>query len=49
MRSDYDIRRDVENELRSDPDIDATDDATDVAIAVKDGVVTLSGFVRSFL
>jgi osmotically-inducible protein OsmY len=30
--------------LRSDPDIDATD----IAIAVKDGVVTLTGFVRSF-
>jgi osmotically-inducible protein OsmY len=44
MRSDFDIKRDVEDELRSDPDIDATD----IAIAVKDGVVTLTGFVRSF-
>jgi osmotically-inducible protein OsmY len=44
MRSDFDIRRDVEDELRSDPDIDATD----VAVAVKDGVVTLAGFVRSY-
>jgi hypothetical protein len=44
MRSDLDIKRDVEDELRSDPDIDATD----IAIAVKDGVVTLAGFVRSF-
>jgi osmotically-inducible protein OsmY len=44
MRSDYDINRDVEDELRSDPDIDPTD----VAVAVKDGVVTLAGFVRSF-
>ena len=44
MRSDFDIRRDVEDELRSDPDIDATD----IAVAVKDGVVTLAGFVRSF-
>jgi osmotically-inducible protein OsmY len=44
MRSDFDIRRDVEDELRSDPDIDATD----AAVAVKDGVVTLTGFVRSF-
>jgi osmotically-inducible protein OsmY len=43
MRSDYDIRRDVEDELRSDPDIDATD----MAVAVKNGVVTLAGFVRS--
>jgi len=30
--------------LRSDPDIDATD----IAVAVKDGSVTLTGFVRSF-
>jgi osmotically-inducible protein OsmY len=44
MRSDFDIKRDVEDELRSDPDIDATD----IAIAVKDSVVTLNGFVRSF-
>jgi osmotically-inducible protein OsmY len=44
MRSDYDIKRDVEDELQSDPDIDATY----VAVAVKDGVVTLTGFVRSF-
>lgn len=44
MRSDWDIKRDVEDELRSDPDIDATD----IAVAVKDGVVTLTGFTRSF-
>jgi osmotically-inducible protein OsmY len=44
MRSDLDIKRDVEDELRWDPDIDATD----IAVAVKDGVVTLTGFVRSF-
>jgi osmotically-inducible protein OsmY len=44
MRSDIDIKRDVEQELRFDPDIDATD----VAVAVKGGVVTLSGFVRSY-
>jgi len=44
MRLDPDIKRDVEDELRSDPDIDATD----IASAVKDGVVTLAGFVRSF-
>jgi osmotically-inducible protein OsmY len=44
MRSDLDIKRDVEDELASDPDINATD----IAIAVKDGVVTLTGFVRSF-
>src|SRR5688500_2863909 len=44
MRSDIDIKRDVEEELRQDPDIDATD----IAVAVKNGVVTLSGFVRSY-
>lgn len=44
MRPDYDIKRDVEDELRSDPDIDATD----IGVAVKDGVVALIGFVRSF-
>jgi osmotically-inducible protein OsmY len=44
MRSDDDIKRDVEAELRWDPDIDPTD----IAVAVKDGVVTLSGFVRSY-
>jgi osmotically-inducible protein OsmY len=44
MRSDMDIKRDVEAELRSDPDIDATD----IAVNVTDGVVTLTGFVRSY-
>jgi osmotically-inducible protein OsmY len=44
MRSDSDIKRDVEDELRWDPDIDPTD----VAVAVKNGVVTLTGFVRSY-
>jgi osmotically-inducible protein OsmY len=45
MRSDEDIKRDVEAELRWDHDIDATD----IGVAVKSGVVTLTGFVRSFL
>ena len=44
MRSDSDIKRDVEEELRWDPDIDTTD----IAVAVKNGVVTLTGFVRSY-
>jgi osmotically-inducible protein OsmY len=44
MRSDIDIKRDVEAELRWNPDIDATD----IAVSVKDGIVTLSGFVRSY-
>ena len=44
MRSDDDIKRDVEEELRSDPDIDPTD----IGVAVKSGVVALTGFVRSY-
>lgn len=44
MATDTEIKRDVEAELRWDPDIDASD----IGIAVKDGVVTLSGFVRSY-
>jgi osmotically-inducible protein OsmY len=44
MKTDSDIKRDVEAELQSDPSIDATD----IAVAVKNGVVTLSGFVRSY-
>jgi osmotically-inducible protein OsmY len=44
MRSDSDIRRDVEDELRWDPQIDPTD----IAVGVNGGVVTLAGFVRSY-
>jgi osmotically-inducible protein OsmY len=44
MRSDDEIKRDVEEELRWDPDLEHAD----IAVAVKDGVVTLSGFVRSW-
>jgi len=44
MRLDSDIKRDVEQELRWDADIDSSD----IAVAVKDGVVTLGGFVRSY-
>jgi len=43
-RSDSSIREDVLLELKWDPKIKATD----IAVAVKDGVVTLSGFVSSF-
>lgn len=43
MRSDSDIKRDVEDELQWDPNIDATD----IGVTVKDGVVALTGFVRS--
>jgi osmotically-inducible protein OsmY len=44
MRSDAEIERDVEEELQWDPDLDATD----IAVSVKDGVVTLAGFVKSY-
>jgi osmotically-inducible protein OsmY len=44
MKSDSDIKRDVEEELRFDPDLDATD----IGVAVKNGVVTLTGFVKSY-
>ena len=44
MRPDSDIKRDVEQELRWDADIDASD----IAVSVKNGVVTLTGFVRSY-
>jgi osmotically-inducible protein OsmY len=44
MRLDADIKRDVEMELRWDPDINADD----IAVSVKNGVVTLAGFVRSY-
>ena len=44
MRSDSDIKRDVEEELRWESNLDPTD----IAVAVKNGVVTLTGFVRSY-
>lgn len=44
MRDDDAIKRDVEEELRYTPHIDATD----IAVAVKDGVVTLLGFARNY-
>jgi osmotically-inducible protein OsmY len=44
MRSDKEIERDVKDELQWDPDLDATD----IAVSVKDRVVTLAGFVRSY-
>ena len=45
MRSDNDIKRDVEDELRWDPDIDATD----IAVNVTNGVVTIAGVVSSYM
>jgi len=44
MRTDSDIKRDVELELRWDPQIESRD----IAVAVKDGVVALTGFVKSY-
>jgi osmotically-inducible protein OsmY len=44
MRSDSEIERDVKDELQWDPDLDATD----IAVSVKDGVVTLAGYVKSY-
>jgi osmotically-inducible protein OsmY len=44
MRTEADIERDVKEELKWDPDLDATD----IAISVHDGVVTLAGFTKSY-
>ena len=45
MRTDSEIKKHVEDKLRWDPHVDATD----VAVAVHRGVVTLTGFVRSYM
>jgi osmotically-inducible protein OsmY len=45
MKSDADIKRDVEAELRWRPDIDERD----IAVKVANSVVALTGFTRSFL
>jgi len=44
MKSDEEIERDVREELKWEPDLDAKD----IAISVKDGVVTLAGFTKSY-
>lgn len=44
MRSDASIKQEVEDELNWDTDLSAAD----IAVSVKSGVVTLTGFVRSF-
>ena len=44
MKMDTDLRGDVEKELEWDPRFDARD----IGVAVKAGVVTLSGEVRSY-
>src|SRR5689334_14400102 len=45
MRSDIDIKRDVEAELHSNPDIDATD----IVVSVKNRVVELTGYVHRYM
>lgn len=44
MKSDLQLQRHVEAELRWAPDLDSTD----IAVKVVDGVVSLSGFVHSY-
>jgi osmotically-inducible protein OsmY len=44
MATDIEIERDVKAELQWDPRVDATD----IAVSVRDGVVTLAGFVRQY-
>jgi osmotically-inducible protein OsmY len=44
MKSDSEIERDVREELKWDPDLQADD----IAVSVKNGVVTLAGFVPSY-
>jgi osmotically-inducible protein OsmY len=44
MKTDTETRRDVEAELNWSPDVDQTD----IAVKVNGGVVTLTGYVRTF-
>src|SRR5690349_3597517 len=44
MKSDTEIKRNVEEEFRFDPNVDASD----IALNVKNGVVSLTGFVKSY-
>ncbi len=44
MKSDQQIRQDVEAELKWSPELDSTD----IAVKVRDGVVTLSGYARNY-
>ena len=43
-RTDSEIKRDVEEELKYDVGVDSTD----IGVSVKNGVVSLTGFVRSY-
>ena len=44
MRSDSELERDVKEELKWNPDLDSTD----IGVSVSKGVVTLTGFVKSY-
>jgi osmotically-inducible protein OsmY len=44
VKSDHEIELDVKDELQWDPNLGPTD----IAISVKNGVVTLAGFVRNY-
>ena len=44
MKSDSEIERDVKEEFQWNPDLDATD----IGVSVSKGVVTLTGFVKSY-
>lgn len=44
MKSDSEIERDVRDELKWDPNLDADD----IAVSVKNGAVTLAGFTKSY-
>lgn len=46
FRTDSTIKRDVEDEIKWDPSIDGS---SQIAVAVKDGVVTLTGFTKSYM
>ncbi len=45
MKSDSDVKRDVEAELKWSPQVEDTD----IAVKVTDGEVTLTGFTRNYL
>jgi hypothetical protein len=44
MRNDSDVKRDVEDEIKFDPDVDSSA----VGVSVKNGVVAMTGYVRSY-
>lgn len=46
FRTDTDIKRDVENEIRWDPSIEYD---SHIAVAVNDGVVTLTGYTKKYM